>query len=98
VPFVAWFFVRVVVRIVRAFVETASLLNDRRTLRALPWPYVRSIVRRSKLIGLAVAALVLSWVCLLLGILIAGVSSIGILIASFGLLMSWLAKKRLPAA
>jgi hypothetical protein len=98
VPFVAWFFVRVVVRIVRAFVETASLLADRRTLHALPWPYVRSIVRRRRLVGLAVAALVLSFVCLLGGILIAGVSSIGILIASFGLLMSWLATKRLPAA
>jgi hypothetical protein len=50
------------------------------------------------LIGLAAGALVLSFVSLLVGPLIAGAASIGILIASFGLFMSWLAKKRLPAA
>jgi hypothetical protein len=93
-PLAIW----VLVRIVRAFGETTVLLSDRKTLRALPWPYIRAAPRRSKLGGIAVSALALSAVCLVVGIAVTAVLDFGILVALVGLFTSWVAKKRLPVA
>jgi hypothetical protein len=90
-PIAVW----VLVRIVRAFGETAVLLSDRKTLRALPWPYIRAAPRRSKLGGVAVASLALSAACLLLGIVVKAALAVGIVVAFVGLFTSWVAKHRL---
>jgi hypothetical protein len=92
-PLIVW----IIVRIVRAFGETAVLLSDRRTLRRLPWPYIRAIPRRDKLGAVAVGALAVSTVCLLIGLVVKPILAIGILAAVIGLLASWQAGKQLKA-
>ncbi len=95
-PFVLPVVLRLIIRIVRAFGETAVLLSDRKTVRALPWPYVRSAPRRSKAVAAAVGALGLSFVCLVVGTVVEPALFLGTVAAVFGLLMSWVAKRRLP--
>jgi hypothetical protein len=90
VPLVIW----VVIRIVRAFAATFRLLLDFRILRALPWPYIRTLPRRNRWIGFAAATLAVSLTASLVGAVLPQPASqvcttLGIGTAAVGVLSSW---------
>jgi hypothetical protein len=62
-PLLIW----VAIRIVRALTATLRLLADWRTLRRLPWSYLRGLPRRDRWVGVLVVTLAVSTVGLLVG-------------------------------
>jgi hypothetical protein len=77
-PLLLW----AVIRILRAGTATARLLLDRRTLRALPWPYIRRLVRHDRwirLVTVTTAATLVGIVLLLAPF--ASVRAVGLLLA-----------------
>jgi hypothetical protein len=83
------FVVLAAIRLFRALVATARLLLDVRTLRALPWSYVRGLPLRDRYVGAATSCLGLALVALCVSPVTNRAPEVAALLALAGIVSTW---------
>ena len=83
-----------VIRLFRALVTTVRLLADVRTLRSLPWGYVRGLPLRDRWVGVATGCLGLAVVALCVSPATNRAPEVAALLAIAGIVSTWLRSTR----
>lgn len=82
------------IRLVRALVATVRLLADVRTLRTLPWAYVRGLPLRDRYVGASTACLGLAVAALCVSPVTNRAPEVAALLAAAGIVSTWFRSTR----